>query len=99
MEESQVLYQGRWVSRIHFCAFVYNNEGQKLAKSYDEFSGLISSNLWSANPIKNKEEESEILAQFDNFNPEEIAEALEKETNIVDMKPKRGRKCRSQHKA
>jgi hypothetical protein len=99
MDEPQVLYQGRWVSREHFCAFVYNKEGQKLAKSYAEFSALISSGLWSANPIKPNRNESEIVSQSDNFNPEELEEALESESNIVDMKPKRGRKCRNQLKA
>ncbi len=71
--EEQVLYLGRWVSREHFKAFVYNSTGQHLAKSYQEYSELISSGLWQAEP--------------------------QKENNIVDLKPKRGRKCQSQHKA
>lgn len=46
--EKQVLYLGRWVLRDHFCAFVYNSEGEKLTKSYDEFSDAISSGHWFA---------------------------------------------------
>lgn len=46
--ESQVLYLGRWVSREHFRAFVYNSSGQKAANSYKEFSDLISSGAWFA---------------------------------------------------
>ncbi len=44
--DKQVLYLGRWVSRSHFRAFVYNNSGSKLAESYKEFSDLISSGIW-----------------------------------------------------
>ena len=51
MIDTQVLYMGRWVSREHFKAFVYNNEGQKLAKSYQEFIDLISSGVWQAEPL------------------------------------------------
>ncbi len=36
--ETQVLYNGKWVEKKHFRAFVYNAEGQKLAKSYDDFA-------------------------------------------------------------
>lgn len=46
IENPQVLYQGRWVNRNHFRAFVYNGESQKLANSYDEYSKLIESGLW-----------------------------------------------------
>ncbi len=44
--DSQVLYQGRWVNRHHFRAFVYNTSGQKLANSYDEYVKLIEGGLW-----------------------------------------------------
>ena len=77
MIDGQVLYLGRWVSREHFRAFVYNNEGQKLAKSYQEFSDLVSSGLWSAEKA--------------------VPETKPEETNVIDIKPNRGRKCRSQH--
>lgn len=43
---SQVLYQGRWVNRDHFRAFVYNEKEQKIANSYDEYTKLIESGLW-----------------------------------------------------
>ena len=46
--DKQVLYLGRWVSREHFCAFVYNRTGQKLMKNYEEFSNAISSGIWFA---------------------------------------------------
>jgi hypothetical protein len=89
MEDSQVLYQSRWVSRTHFCAFVYNNEGQKLAKSYDEFSSLIASGLWRANKEKIIIEIQNPIIKDENLNKEELTE----ENNIVAIKPKRGRKC------
>lgn len=46
--EQQVLYLGRWVSRSHFRAFVYNNSGSRLVESYKDFSDLISSGVWFA---------------------------------------------------
>ena len=42
----QVLYQGRWVNRDKFRAFVYNASTKKLANSYEEYSHLIESGLW-----------------------------------------------------
>ena len=46
--DKQVLYDGRWVDKEHFCVFVYNSTGQKLIKSYDEFCEAISSGIWFA---------------------------------------------------
>ena len=43
---SQVMYLGRWVSRNNFRAFVYSENGQKLANSYDEYIKLIESGSW-----------------------------------------------------
>ena len=43
---SQVMYQGRWVSKDYFRVFVYSEIGQKLANSYDEYTKLIESGLW-----------------------------------------------------
>lgn len=88
-EDTQVLYLGRWVSREHFRAFVYNKEGKKLVNSYDEFSKLISSGIWEAEPIKA------------NFNQPELLESKQitnEENNIVAIKPKRGRKCQNLNK-
>ena len=45
-ENPQVLYQGRWVARETFRAFVYNSEAQKLVNSYKEYSDAIESGLW-----------------------------------------------------
>lgn len=42
----QFMYQGRWVPKAHFRAFVYGESGQKLAKSYEEYTKLIESGLW-----------------------------------------------------
>ncbi len=46
--DKQVLYKGRWVSREHFCTFIYNRTSERLVKSYDEFSEAISSGAWFA---------------------------------------------------
>ena len=43
---SQVLYLNRWVSKNNFRAFVYKENEQKLANSYDEYLKLIESGLW-----------------------------------------------------
>lgn len=97
--ESQVLYLGRWVSREHFRAFVYNKEGKKLANTYEEYGQLISSGLWQSVPYVEPEPEIESI-QSSNFNDDEIIESeiivTEPETVVVDIKPKRGRKCRNQ---
>ena len=61
MVDAQVLYMGRWVSREHFKAFVYSGEGAKLAKSYQEFSNLVSSGAWSAEPLAQATEESNVV--------------------------------------
>ena len=44
--ENQIMYLGRWVDKNTFRAFVYNDEGQKLANTYEEFKELIESGLW-----------------------------------------------------
>ncbi len=45
--DNQVLYVGRWVDKVHFRAFVYNEKGeQKLANSHPEFESLIASGIW-----------------------------------------------------
>lgn len=80
--DGQVLYQGRWVPRKYFRAFVYNSMGQKLCESYDEFQKDISSGIWWSEPLST------------NSNIEEI-----EKDNVVSIKAKRGRKCRSQVKA
>lgn len=80
--DTQVLYLGRFVSRDHFCAFVYNSTGQKLAKSYDEFSSLISSGVWFA-------EQKDVPEAKVDKEPEEV-------DKVVELKSKRGSKCQNQ---
>lgn len=83
MEDTQVLYLGRWVPKSHFKTFIYNSTDKKLVKSYDEYSQHISSGLWHAEPVQQNNEQ---------FTEKE----LEEQNNIVAIKPKRGRKCQSQ---
>lgn len=101
-EEVQVLYLGRWVSKEHFRAFVYGKDEKKLAKSYDEYCSLISSGLWKAEPwIDDKENENfneNELQDSDSLIEEQLIE-VNPESVVVNMKAKRGRKCRNQHKA
>jgi hypothetical protein len=49
--DQQVLYLGRWVNKKHFKAFVYNNTGERLANSYEDFCALIASGVWFAEKI------------------------------------------------
>jgi hypothetical protein len=44
--EEQVLYDGRWVNKKSFRAFVYSENEQKLVKSYDEYRNALTSGLW-----------------------------------------------------
>ena len=48
MIPSQFEYLGRWVDTKHFCAFVYGDSGEKLARNYEEFIDLVGSGLWFA---------------------------------------------------
>lgn len=45
-KDNQVLYLGRWVSQSHFRTFIYNESGQRLVNSYDEYMKAIESGLW-----------------------------------------------------
>lgn len=80
--DGQVLYLGRWVPRKHFRAFVYNSNGSKLCNSYDEFEQCINSGVWSS-------------AIPEKLKP---CHAITNQDNVVSIKNKRGRKCRSQVK-
>lgn len=80
--DAQVLYQGRWVSREHFRAFVYNSTGEKLAKSYQEFSDLISSGVWFS-------DKSEIPNIPSNGGEPE-------EERVVSIRRKGAKKCHNQ---
>lgn len=44
--EPQFMYLGKMTNKRHFRAFVYNNEGQKLANSYEEYEKLVSTGVW-----------------------------------------------------
>lgn len=97
--DTQVLYLGRWVSKEHFRAFIYNKEEKYLAKSYEEYSRLISSGLWQSTPYVEPEPEPE------NFNVEELIESelivTEPETVVVPIQSKEVKgaaKCRNQRK-
>lgn len=49
ISNDQFLYLGRWVDKKHFCAFVYDKEGnQRLAGSHKDFENLIASGIWFA---------------------------------------------------
>jgi hypothetical protein len=53
---TQVLYNDRFVDKKHFRAFVYGkNDDVKLANNYDEFENLLASGLWFETPEKAKE--------------------------------------------
>ena len=97
MNDAQVLYQGRWVSKEHFAAFVYSKEGQKLAKSYEEYSQLISSGLWKSTIAETEEPKFEPIEQIE-VKEEATQEPIKEEDNIVEIKAKRGRPCRNQLK-
>jgi hypothetical protein len=82
--DGQVLYLGRWVPRDSFRVFVYNANGQKLCNSYEEYQTAISSGIWWAE--RGRVVEAEPIHQ-------------QLSDNVVSIKKKRGRKCRSQAKA
>jgi len=64
----QVEYLGRWVSKQHFRAFVFNRTGgQKLANSWDEFQKLMATGLWSAR----KEDIEQLAENMPPLPPEE----------------------------
>lgn len=45
----QVFYNGRWVDKEFFRAFVYNETEQKLAQTYKEYELLIATGTWFDN--------------------------------------------------
>lgn len=68
----QFEYLGRWVDKKHFRAFVYNESGEKLAGSYEEYEKLISSGLWFSTKKESEIEEmvqkvEENLSNVTNF--------------------------------
>lgn len=103
MEEQQVLYMDRWVSREHFRTFVYNKDGRKLVKSYDEYCKAISSGMWTATPYiyepQFTEEELKESVQLEQEKPS-ILEMELNDKKVVDIMPtKKVRPCPSPKKA
>ncbi len=43
---AQVQYNGRWIDKEHFRAFVYNGTDKKLAESYKQYEDLIATGIW-----------------------------------------------------
>lgn len=74
IKTGQVPYLDRWVDREHFCAFVYNDTEQRLAKSYDEFTNLISSGLW----FDRKDHADKVILKVANSTPLEEPKPVDK---------------------
>ncbi len=95
--EGQFEYQGRWVDKKHFRAFVYSEIEKKLAESYEEYQRLVGSGLW----FSTKEEV--ILSKKDKENAEKMQKVEEKSSNIenkneiqqkIDKKPSKFNRAR-----
>ena len=62
----QFQYQGRWVDKQNFRAFVYDlNGNEKIANSYQDFMDLTSTGIWyeskpEASPQKRKQKHDTI---------------------------------------
>jgi len=82
---AQVEYLGRYVDKNSFCAFVYNNEGEKLAKSWEEYQNMVGSGLWHptkelALACKKEEKKEEVKPQRKSkFYVENANDSLAKE--------------------
>jgi hypothetical protein len=77
--DTQVLYLGRWVNRDHFACFVYKSTGERLVKSYDEFSDAIASGTWFATKDDLKKSVEPVRTE---------------EPNVVDLNRKPGNKSK-----
>ena len=71
----QVEYLGRWVSKEHFRAWVYNATGRKIANTWDEFARLIDSGEWFASQeeIKKPEPVQEVKSKAAGRKPKNDA--------------------------
>ncbi len=76
--DNQVLYNGRWIPKAHFRAFVYNKDGQRVAESYDEYAAMISSGTWFAEP-------QDDTSNYENVVPMQDAKRGKKCRNQVKM--------------
>lgn len=45
-QRKQVFYNGIWIEKELFRTFVYNQKGQKLVNSWDEYQDALASGLW-----------------------------------------------------
>ena len=62
----QVMYLDKFVDKDTFRAFVYRENEQKLANSYEEFESLIASGLWFVTKsdikvVKKREKKLEVV--------------------------------------
>lgn len=93
-KEGQVEYRGRWVDRIHFRAFVYNQTGEKLAENYHDYQKLISSGLWfnSKELVIAEKERIDALdrekEKIDQANEESVQIAEENLSNVTKLERK-----------
>lgn len=85
---SQVFYNGRWVDKEYFRAFVYSTTEQKLAQSYKEYEELIATGLWFDNrDLAHKVKKAEIEASLEEkVSPTEIYDFKK----VKARKPKNG---------
>lgn len=75
---TQVLYNGRWVDKDTFTAFVYGEKGQKLVQSYKQFEDMIATGLWFESVEKHIES---VKKRLDKINAE-----------VIDLKKSKARK-------
>ena len=76
----QVNYNGRWVDKEHFRAFVYNETEQKLAESYKQYEDLIATGLWFDSKAQAIEAKKVKLVE------------VPKEAQVVELKQPKARK-------
>jgi hypothetical protein len=86
----QVFYNGRWVDKEFFRAFVYSATEQKLAESYKQYEALIGTGLWFDNrELANEAKKTKIEdAPIEVPAPEEKVSPAE----VYDFKKSKARK-------
>ncbi len=86
-KNEQVEYLGQWVDRSSFRTFIYNETGQKLVESYDQYLADISSGLWWPTKEKTAQKESD-LAPLNAENSTATA-VIDAATAVDEVKVKR----------